>query len=418
MTAPSPLLDRHEAAGAALLPYGPPESPVLVPAWFEAVGAEYAAIRTGCALMDAPARGTLLITGPDRLPFLNNMVTQELKGWGVGGGLADWRGVHSFWLNRKGRIDADLRLTNVPASAGGGATALNWLSGGVIIADVDIHAASRAGGSLAAFIISEDAAVTDATARLHRLTLHGPRAAALVCEIAVPVDGATVDGATALPRATELTPGAATAARIAGVPILIERDDTAGEVGLELTMPAADALAVYDALRAAGASSVGWHAYNTARIEAGTPLYYVDFGPTNLPGETGVLADRVSFKKGCYLGQEIVARMNALGSPKQTLVALRVARAPHDPDKPAGSATSIDERAQPTTGAEVRAAADPASPVIGAVTSSTISPKLGSASIAFAMVKFAHAKADTDLFVTTPAGVLRARVQPKLSFIA
>ncbi len=387
MTAPSPLLDRHEAAGAALLPYGPPESPVLVPASYEAVGAEYAAIRTGCALVDCPSRGTLLITGPDRLAFLNSMVTQDVKA------LPEWRSARTFWLNRKGRIDADLRLTNVPGDA---VQTLNWLAGPTIVADVDIHAAARAAASLSAFIIAEDAGVTDATGKLHRLALHGPRAAALLAE---------VTGA-----ALELAPGAAAAVRIADIAVLIERNDPTGEPGFDLTMAVADAAAVYEALRLAGATPVGWHAFNTARIEAGTPMFYLDFGPTNLPAETGLLAERVSFKKGCYLGQEIVARMNSLGAPKQTLVGVRIAP----------GATPGDERAQPTTGAEVRAVADPsggASPVIGAITSSTISPKLGSSTIAFAMVKNAHAKPDTDLFVTTPAGVLPARVQPNLSFL-
>jgi folate-binding protein YgfZ len=393
MTAPSPLLDRHQAAGADMLPYGPPESSVLVPASFEGVGAEYAAIRTGAALVDGAARGTLLITGPDRLAFLASMVTQDVKA------LGDWRSAHSFWLNRKGRIDADLRLTSVPSA---GAGALKWFAGATIVADVDIHAAARAGASLSGYLIAEDAAVTDASARLHRLGLHGPRAGAVLAEVSTPLEGSAAPVA-------DLVHSAATGAVIAGAGVLIERDDTAGEPGFELTMAGEDVSGVYDALRRAGATPVGWHAYNTARIEAGTPLYYLDFGPTNLPAESGLLAERVSFKKGCYLGQEIVARMNSLGAPKQTLVALRVARAE--------GALASDERAQPTTGAEVRAAADPASPVIGAVTSSTISPKLGSATIAFAMVKFANAKAETDLFVTTPGGVLPARVQPKLRFL-
>jgi folate-binding protein YgfZ len=389
MTAPSPLLDRHDAAGAAMLPYGPPDAPVLVPAAFEAVGAEYAAVRTGAALLDEPTRGTLLIAGPDRLSFLNSMVTQDVKA------LPLWRSARSFWLNRKGRIDADLRLTSLPADA------TSWISAPAVVADVDVHAAARAAESLSGYLIAEDATVGDATARLHRLSLHGPRSAGVLAETA---------GASGSPLA-DLPPAAACVVTIADTHVLVERDDPTGQVGFSLTMPAAAAPEVYAALARAGAAPVGWLAFNTARIEGGTPLYYVDFGPTNLPAESGLLNERVSFKKGCYLGQEIVARMHALGAPKQTLVALRVAPGPTP------SASPGDERSQPGTGAEIRVAPDAASPVIGAVTSSTISPRLGSVTIAFAMVKFAHAKPDTDLYVTTPAGPVAAKVQPNLRFL-
>ena len=74
----------------------------------------------------------------------------------------------------------------------------------------------------------------------------------------------------------------------------------------------------------------GWGgAFNIARIEAGTPLFHVDYGPDNLPHETGVIATRTSFRKGCYLGQEVVARMESLGKPKQRLVGVGIV----DPDR-------------------------------------------------------------------------------------
>src|SRR5439155_2357027 len=60
----------------------------------------------------------------------------------------------------------------------------------------------------------------------------------------------------------------------------------------------------------------GWHAFNIARIEAGTPLYNIDFGPESLPAESGVLLGRVSFTKGRYFGQEVVARMQSRGHSK------------------------------------------------------------------------------------------------------
>src|SRR4051812_36724439 len=104
MAAVSPLLRWHQQAEAALQTYGPPEAGVQVVETFGELELEYAALRKHCVLIDQPQRGTIQVTGADRLAFLNRMVTQELKG------LAPFQVRRSFWLNRKGRIDADLRI--------------------------------------------------------------------------------------------------------------------------------------------------------------------------------------------------------------------------------------------------------------------------------------------------------------------
>src|SRR5690606_7440135 len=147
----------------------------------------------------------------------------------------------------------------------------------------------------------------------------------------------------------------------------------------------------------------GWHAYNVARIEAGWPIYMLDFGPDSLPHETGVLHDRVSFTKGCYLGQEVVARMQSLGKPKQRLVGLRIDAPPTGPDA--------------VTAAAVLAGPDPSSEVVGAVTSAAISPMLGSAPVAFAMVKYKHTTPGTTLHLLVEGGgTVPATVQEGLTF--
>jgi folate-binding protein YgfZ len=149
----------------------------------------------------------------------------------------------------------------------------------------------------------------------------------------------------------------------------------------------------------------GWHAYNIARIEAGTPLYNIDFGEQSLPGETGVLRDRVHFKKGCYLGQEVVARMDALGKPKQVLVALRFA------------GNERGEVVQPFPGAHVMVMTEESAQTVGAVTSSTISPMLGGEAVAFAQVKTKFAEdLSVALEVAAEGSRVRATVQPSLLF--
>lgn len=405
MTARSPLLDSHTARGAMLATYGTRELGAPVVAAFAPLELEYAALRRHCVLFDAAHRATLEITGADRLAFLNNMVTQRVADMRPG----DSR--DSFWLSRKGRLVADLRLTEL---------------GDRTLADIDLLVAPETRESLAAYIIGEDVRIEDVTPATHRLWLIGPTGARLLdaCVESPPTAGA--DGAsppTSPPSA--LPPDHATRGKIAGVPVVVDRRDLCAEIGFELTLPAEHARRVYDRLLEVGqppeiapengsagglADRVrlrpcGWHAINVARLEAGTPIFNLDFDSTNLPAETGLLRERVDFRKGCYLGQEIVARMDALGHPKQTLVALRF-----DADAPAG------EPFIPAAGAALVAAGGRADQVIGHITSSAISPILGAEPIALAMVRWGHHAPGARMTLAGDESSPAAIVQKQLRF--
>ncbi len=406
MAITSPLRDRHERAGASFLPWGTPENAVEVVETYGEVALEYAAIRRGCGLIDLPARAVIEITGADRVDFLNRMLTAPLAGVGP------MQTRRSFWLNRKGRIDADLRLIEL---------------GDRMLVDVDCHAAERLVSTLTEFVFTEEAEIKDRSSELHRFGLHGPTGPFLLEACAELVEGET-------PSA--LQPGSGCVLRVAGHRVVVERDDLTGTCGLHLTMPIGGVEEVFETLVRTGHSEhgaarvereqageaaggfrlrpIGWAAFNIARIEAGTPVYYIDFGPDSLPHETGVVEDRVSFTKGCYLGQEVVARMHSRGGVKQRIVALRFpslgAIAPGDPGP------------QPETGAAIVPAGtvEGAKPV-GAVTSSTISPMLGGELIALAMVRSAHTEPGTKLSVQVigEAGetMLEAAVQQGLRFL-
>jgi tRNA-modifying protein YgfZ len=424
----SPLRKLHQQAEASLAVYGPPEADVQVVETFGELELEYAALRKACVLIDQPQRGIIEVTGADRLDFLNRMLTQELKGKN---GLLPFQVRRSFWLNRKGRIDADLRVIEL---------------GDRTLLDVDTHAVERTITGLSNYVIAEDVQFRDLSPQVHRLALHGPTATALLREVSRFGTGTPLE---------DLTPGRAGIVVIGGeegggCEVIVDRDDSTGEVGLEMIVPVEAVVAVYQQFvemgqehngggggnggNGGGAESAarfrlrpaGWHAYNMARIEAGRPLYNIDFGPDSLPHETGVgaadkggvLRDRVSFTKGCYLGQEIVARMEARGHPKQVLVAIRCEQQMMGAGGAGGEGTSgdIPVPRQPVTGSHVWPAAAPEGDPIGAVTSSTLSPMLGAAPICFAMVKYAHREPGTELLVAADGVRIKGKVQEQMAF--
>lgn len=395
----SPLRKVHQLAEASLVAYGPAETGCLVAETFGDIELEYAAIRKSCILMDLPQRGVIEITGKDRIEFLNRMVTQELKG------LAPFRTAWTFWLNRKGRIDADLRLIEL---------------GDMIVADVDVLAAERAVKGLASFAVMEDFAIRDVSETMHRMALHGPTGPALLSSAGTLAPGAA--------SVLDLAPGQATVLTTRGHRVVVDRDDSTGEIGLELTMPAGAAVDVFQQLVETGQvhadgggeaaerfrmRPAGWYAYNIARIEAGRAMYNLDFGPNSLPHETGILRERVSFTKGCYLGQEVVARMESRGHSKQVLMGVRC-----EAVRPAvmGEGEAVIPARLPVTGSHVYDATKPEADPIGAVTSSTLSPMLGSTPVCLAMIKHDLARPNVDVLVEADGERIRGRLQEGLVF--
>ncbi len=366
---------QQAAAGAAFISYGG-EGGVEVVETFGEYEAEYAAIRKGVGLMATPQRGLIAVRGTQWAAFLQSMLTNDTSDKELPPG----RSCRAFLLNRAGRIDADMVVARLDADDPAGA----WMV-------VDQCDAEHVVKQLDQYVFAEDVEFEDVSAQYSQISLHGPEAGALVGKLSGSSSTIEVDACVQI--------------EMAGHSGFVYRRDEAGLCGLHLIMPADDTAVVHEQMAEAigglmpdveGGSrrqfagrGIGWLAYNTARIEAGTPLFHVDFGPDSLPHESGVLREAVSFTKGCYLGQEIVARMENLGHPKKLLVGLKMA----DERLPIAGTQVFDE--------------DEAT-VIGAVTSSTASPMLGQKAIGFAMVKWGRHRPGTNVKVAAEGQMVEA----------
>lgn len=380
----SPLHQHHLDLDAYFLPYGADGDFAQVVETLGDLDMEYAALRKGCIIFDQPHVGTIRVSGEDRGSYLNNMITNKVDD------LAAGKSIRAFWLNRKGRVDADLRLAQRDSD--------------MLIA-VDRHICNATADTLAEFVFAEDAQVVNANDAYHRIAIHGPSAAKLIEHASDEATGCV----------TELDEYTSTHVNIAGAQVFVEREDLTGEIGLELCIPREHVLEVFHALLKASqdhpelkAREGGWLAMNAARIEAGHPLFNIDFGETNLPVESGIIETRINFNKGCYLGQEVVARMHARGACARKIVAIKV--------EDEQITVENQEIHQPTGGSQLFEPGKEGQTPVGEVTSSTISPMLGAVPICFAMLKDAFTKPGMKLKVSAEGKLVDCTVQESLVF--
>ena len=285
--------------------------------------AEYRAIREGAALLDLGHRGLLRVTGTDRGTWLHGMVTNAVQDLPPGSGCA------AAVTTIQGRMVAEIAVS---------------VHGDRLDLECPAFVAEDTRAHLERYLISEDAELTDVSAATAHLALQGPAAEQVLTALgASPPSGAAhrhADGT------------------LAGRPVTLLRRDETGADGWVLRLDRAGAEAVWTALREGGATPVGVQAWTRARIAAGIPWFGIDHGPETIPLELPHRDALVSFEKGCYLGQEVVARLEHLGTPARRLVGLRVeARTAPAP----GSPVTHEET---PVGAVTSAAAAPAGPAI------------------------------------------------------
>jgi folate-binding protein YgfZ len=370
---PNPLREVHEQAQAEFQPYGPVE----IVSTFGEPQAEYAAIRKGAALFDLPQRGFLELTGKDRLVFLNNLLTNQTFDKQAKTPMAAGNTVYAFLLNAKsGRIISDVNVIE---------------QGERTLLELDVRVLSAVRSALEKYIFAEQVKIVEMVGVLHQIAIHGPSAGEILT---------TALGA-AIPTS------ASWKAEIFGVPVTIWRDNPTGAPGYFLVMPIESARTVWMQLLSRFGMSpetgkrtlrpAGWAVFNATRIEAGRPIFGIDFDDTILPAETGQLSRAVSFTKGCYPGQEIVARMHARQQVAKQLVGIKFA-----------------DDALPMAGSPIF---DDQSNTVGGITSSTISPILSNIALALGIVKKPFIPVGS--VVNVPAeGKIRRGVVTTLPFVS
>jgi folate-binding protein YgfZ len=306
------LEDIHRPLGAAWMTINGSE----VVSHYGNPDAEYRVARTAAGVVDLGQRGRLRVTGKDATRFLNGMLTRAVPG------LAEGAGVHAALTSAQGETLADLRVYRTPDAH-------------TIETEPGLQGKVRE--SLDRFLIADDVTIEDVSADTTTIGVLGPGAQAVLSRVVTSVPEAGC--------------GYRVAAGLAGGrAVAVVATARGGWVRYEMLCPPDAAPAVWQATVAAGAEPVGRLATEAIRVETGLPAYGRDVDERSMPLEAG-LADAVDFDKGCFVGQEALAKMHNLGKPRRLLVGLLL-----EADQPPapGSTVSADGKAVGWIGSAVR----------------------------------------------------------------
>ncbi|HEX3772429.1 MAG TPA: glycine cleavage T C-terminal barrel domain-containing protein [Polyangiaceae bacterium] len=294
------------------------------------------AARTTVLAVPSPELGAIIVTGKDRVSWLNGLVTCDLAGWGGEEGERD-EARYGLVVVRNGRVLAD------PILVAGGDRVV-----AVVPADV-VH---RLREHLDHYLVMEDAEVAPAPHGFAIWCLYGPASGAVLA-------AARREGAIG---------GAIDRTGLGGA-VVLAPPERAAEVATTLQGAVVEARGVMG-------DAAGWEAL---RLERGVPRFGVDFDDKTYPQEASLENAAVSFKKGCYLGQEVVCMLEMRGHVKRKLVSIVL--------------DGTEVPASDASGAAVPVA-DEAGAAVGEVMSLVLSPTLG-VPVGLAMLKRAQATPGT-----------------------
>ncbi|MHB1834989.1 MAG: CAF17-like 4Fe-4S cluster assembly/insertion protein YgfZ [Solirubrobacteraceae bacterium] len=245
--------------------------------------ADYTVVTEGCGLVDRSERGKLALTGPDAKGFLQGQVTNDVEALHPG------TGCYAAFLTPKGKMLGDIRILD---------------AGDQLLLDTERVALQELFNMVRRFSVGYDVELHKRTLQNGLLSLIGPRSG----EVA---DVSGLPAAEDSHSETQVGPIHARAIRT--------------QLGIDLLCEAADTAALATELESRGAEPVSEAAADCVRIESGRPRYGIDLDDTVIPQEADLNQRAVSFTKGCYVGQETVARLYYRGKPNRRLRGLRLA---------------------------------------------------------------------------------------------
>ena len=338
----TPLASLHKNAGAKIATwFGCALPDQFADAW----PTEYRAGRESVALVDKNYRAYLRFGGPDRVRFLNAVLTNNIKDLPTGAGVV------SLFLNPQGRIQAEIETY---------ATAESLFCVSFAMIQKTLAAA------LDKYIIMDDVTLTDETELFGTVALEGPGAAELIGKLT------GVDLAQLGELGFQET-------EVAGVSCGLTKRAPGGVSSGEILALRSDLPQLWNLLREevgkVGGRAMGYQALSALRLEQGIPWFGYDFGEKQIPHEAGLQNSHISYSKGCYTGQEIVERVRSRGQVNRARVLLKF------------SGTEV-----PPSGASLLADGKE----IGFVTRSAFSPKL-QAPIGMAYVRRESSVAGSEL---------------------
>jgi folate-binding protein YgfZ len=299
------------------------------------LAAEYRVLTEGCGLLDRSERGKLALSGAGAVEFLNGQVTNELAALHPG------EGVYAAFLTHKGKMLGDLRILAAGDDPSKASSEL--------LLDTERGALQALFDMIRRFKVGYTVDLHKRTLECDLLSLIGPHSRPVTT---LALDHDQNDGPMR-PQGLDLpeTEHSHREDRIAGRPVRIVSTDG---WGVDVLCAAYDRDAVWNALLENGARTVSERAAEIVRVERGRPRYGVDMDETTIPQEAGLNERAVSFTKGCYVGQETVARLYYRGRPNRLLRGLRLS----EPARP-GMELRLGER------------------VVGRLNSAVLSPTFG-----------------------------------------
>jgi len=259
--------------------------------------AQYRTLREGAGLLERSSRGKLTISGSEGAEFLQGQLTNDIEA------LEPGDGCYAALLDRKGHMRADMRVLRLAADQ-------IWI-------DTEPETIATAHRHLDMYRIGRDAEVADVGAERGILSLIGPRSIELIGNA---------------PLGSE---------HRHAVRRIAEQDcvAVATDSGVDLISSSDGIPALIEALIDAGAEPIGEPAAELLRVESGRPRWGRELDERTIPQEAGLNERAVSFEKGCYVGQETVARLHYKGKPNRHLRRLR----PGGPVEP-GATVSLGDR--------------------------------------------------------------------------